>query len=207
MKRLVGALITKMSSSLFFATFVLISGCSFHSNQLEAVKRLLKPTEVVAQERWFLSGPVNDRRVYPVQARDSIIFTDGEAIFLKFDGRHFTEIRGLAIDLSGKISESSLAVSFRFLGTFSSVKVLKMKIWLRKCQCLPRVAKNCLRVRYDAWQKCLLLTEALSQSCSFKSQEAFSNNIWLDHLVIFGRSSQFLAHKVLKFVSRWAISY
>ena len=32
--------------------------------------------------------------MYPVQGNDAIIFTDGQGIFLKFDGWHFTEVRG-----------------------------------------------------------------------------------------------------------------
>ena len=36
----------------------------------------------------------SDVTVYPVQGNDEIIFTDGQGIFLKFDGWHFTEVRG-----------------------------------------------------------------------------------------------------------------
>ena len=94
MKKMIDGALQKIIMGSAFAALVMLAGCSFHSNQWSALKGLLAPEKVVTQGSWLLSGPGDDVTVYPVQGNDAIIFTDGQGIFLKFDGWHFTEVRG-----------------------------------------------------------------------------------------------------------------
>ena len=94
MKKMIRQALQKIIMGSAFAALVLLAGCSFHSNQWSALKRLLAPEKVVTKGTWLLSGAESNVTVYPVQGNDAIIFTDGQGIFLKFDGWHFTEVRG-----------------------------------------------------------------------------------------------------------------
>ena len=180
--KLLGVLTKKMSRGVTFAALVLISGCSFHSNQLEAVKRLLKPSEIVSQDHWLLSGAVSDKRVYPVQVSDAIIFTDGEDIFLKFDGWHFIEIRGLPLPDSGLVPDLHGTAVFNYTATNASESGSKTeKVFDQSSIQTGDGNGNVYEVNCTAWQQTSLVAgKLLSQSCVFGSQEAFSNSIWLD---------------------------
>ena len=94
MKKFIGRALQKIITGSAFAALVMLAGCSFHSNQWSALKGLLAPEKVVTQGSWLLSGSEGNATVYPVQGNDAIIFTDGQGLFLKFDGWHFTEVRG-----------------------------------------------------------------------------------------------------------------
>ena len=120
MMRLCGGLAHNLKVGIVLSVFVLTSGCSFHSSQWDAVRRLLQPSEIVVQDRWFLSGPVSDRRVYPVQVSGAIMFTDGEAIFLKFDGWHFVEMRGLPRSFYQSTSDLQRTIAFNYIVTDDS---------------------------------------------------------------------------------------
>jgi hypothetical protein len=180
--KLFGVSTKKMSRGITFAALVLISGCSFHSNQLEAVKRLLKPSEIVSQDHWLLSGPVSDKRVYPVQVSDAIIFTDGEDIFLKFDGWHFIEIRGVPLSDSGLVPDLHGTVVFNYTSTnVSESGSEKEKVFAQSSIRTGYGYGNVYEVNCTAWrQTSVVAGKLLLQSCVFGSQEAFSNSIWLD---------------------------
>ena len=182
MKKLFGVLTKKMSRGITFAALVLISGCSFHSNQLEAVKRLLRPSEIVSQDHWLLSGVVSDKRVYPVQVSNAIIFTDGEDIFLKFDGWHFIEIRGLPLPDSGLITDLHGTAVFDYTATRTPESDSeKEKVFAQSPIRTGDGNRNVYEVTCTSWQQAPVAAgKLLSQSCVFDSQETFSNSIWLD---------------------------
>ena len=180
--KLFRVLTKNMSRWVKIAVLVLISGCSFHSSQLEAVKRLLKPSEIVSHDYWFLSGAVSDKRVYPVQVSDAIIFTDGEDIFLKFDGWHFIEIRGLLLPDSGLVPGLHGTAVFNYTATNASESGSeKEKVFAQSSIRTGDGDGNVYEVNCTAWQQTRVEGGGLlSQSCVFDSQEAFSNSIWLD---------------------------
>ncbi len=173
---------SKLIISITLSVLVLISGCSFHSNQLEAVKRLLRPSEIVSQDHWLLSGAVSDKRVYPVQVSDAIIFTDGEDIFLKFDGWHFVEIRGLPLTDSGLVPNLHGTAVFKYTATNASESGSeKEKVFAQSSIRTGDRYGNVYEVNCTAWQQTSVVAgKLLSQSCVFGSQEAFSNSILLD---------------------------
>ena len=174
--KLFGGLTKKMSRGIIFAALVLFSGCSFHSSQLEAVKRLLKPSEIVSQDHWLLSGAVSDKRVYPVQVSNAIIFTDGEDIFLKFDGWHFIEIRGLPLPDSGLIPDLHGTAVFDYTATSTSDSDSeKEKVFAQSSIRTGDGNGNVYEVNCTAWQQRRVVAgKLLSQSCVFDSQEALS---------------------------------
>lgn len=146
------------------------------------MERLLRPSEMVTQGHWYLSGPVSDRRVYPVQVSGAIVFTDGEAIFLKFDGWHFVEVRGLDGVHSETNFEGSVTTVFDYLvtDTFSNSSGAENLPTQKPVFSGDRATIN-YEVGCEAWQKVPVIGgELLSQSCSFDSEEAFLNSIWLD---------------------------
>ena len=182
MKKLIGQTLQKIISGSAFAALVMLAGCSFHSNQLSALKSLLAPEKVVTQGSWLLSGPEGNVTVYPVQGNDEIIFTDGRGIFLKFDGWHFTEVRGYRrrdVELiSGELDIVGFDYKIRDAG---SVGAKSEKLPAERSYASGGENKMIYGVICAEWQRAPAVGgDLLSQACIFDRQEAFSNSIWLD---------------------------
>ena len=182
MKKFIGRALQKIIMGRAFAALVLLAGCSFHSNQWSALKRLLAPENVVTQGSWLLSGSGGDFTVYPVQGNDEIIFTDGRSIFLKFDGWHFTEVRGYRARDMELISGKPDIVGFDYkISDPDSLSAESGISPAERSYASGGKDKVVYRVICADWQRTSVAGgELLSQSCSYDSQEAFSNNIWLD---------------------------
>ena len=182
MKKMIDGALQKIITGSAFAALVMLAGCSFHSNQWSALKGLLAPEKVVTQGSWLLSGPGDDFTVYPVQGNDAIIFTDGQGIFLKFDGWHFTEVRGYRARDMELISGKPDIVGFDY-GTSDpdNVSVESGTSPAERSYASGGENKMIYGVICADWQRTSVAGgELLSQSCLFDSQEAFSNSIWLD---------------------------
>jgi hypothetical protein len=182
MKKMIRRALQKIIMGSAFAALVLLAGCSFHSNQWSALKRLLAPEKVVTQGSWLLSGPEGNVTVYPVQGNDAIIFTDGQGIFLKFDGWHFTEVRGYRARDMELISGKPDIVGFDY-GTSDpdNVSVESGTSPAERSYASGGENKMIYGVICADWQRAPAAGgELLSQSCLFDRQEAFSNSIWLD---------------------------
>ena len=182
MKKMIRQALQKIIMGSAFAALVLLAGCSFHSNQWSALKRLLAPEKVVTQGSWLLSGAEGNVTVYPVQGDDAIIFTDGLGIFLEFDGWHFTEVRGYRARDMELISGKQDIVGFDY-GTSDpdNVSVESGTSPAERSYASGGENKMIYGVICADWQRAPAKGgELLSQSCLFDSQEAFSNSIWLD---------------------------
>ena len=182
MKKFIGRALQKIITGSAFAALVMLAGCSFHSNQWSALKGLLAPEKVVTQGSWLLSGSEGSVTVYPVQGNDEIIFTDGQSIFLKFDGWHFTEVRGYRA-LDGELVSGKPAVIGFDYGTSDpdNVSVESGTSPAERSYASGGKDKVVNRMICADWQRTSVAGgELLSQSCSYDSQEAFSNSIWLD---------------------------
>jgi hypothetical protein len=182
MKKLIGGVGLKIITGSGLAALVLTAGCSFQSNQWNALKSLLEPAKVVTQGSWLLSGPEGDTTVYPVQWKDAIIFTDGQGIFIEFDGWHFVEVRGYPARYSKLAWENPDVIGFDYeIGDPDSVGAASETSPAQRSY--PANGQNKLvhGVVCEDWQRASIVGgELLSQSCLFASQEAFSNSIWLD---------------------------
>jgi len=182
MKKMIDGALQKIITGSAFAALVMLAGCSFHSNQWSALKGLLAPEKVVTQGSWLLSGSEGSVTVYPVQGNDEIIFTDGQSIFLKFDGWHFTEVRGYRARDMELISGKPDIVGFDY-GTSDpdNVSVESGTSPAERSYASGGENKMIYGVICADWQRAPAAGgELLSQSCLFDSQEAFSNSIWLD---------------------------
>ena len=182
MKKMIDGVLQKTITGSAFAALVMLGGCSFHSNQWSALKGLLAPEKVVTQGSWLLSGPEGSVTVYPVQGNDEIIFTDGRSIFLKFDGWHFTEVRGYRTRDVELISGKPDIAGFDY-GTSDpdNVSVESRTLPAERSYASGGENKMIYGVICADWQRTSVAGgELLSQSCIFDRQEAFSNSIWLD---------------------------
>ena len=182
MKKLIVRVLQKIMTGSAFAVLVMMAGCSFHSNQWSALKSLLGPEKVVTQGSWLLSWAEGNVTVYPVQGNDAIIFTDGQGIFLKFDGWHFTEVRGYRARDVELISGKPDIVGFYYKTSDpGSVGAKSETSPAERLYASGGENKIIYGVACADWQRTSVAGgELLSQSCLFDSQEAFSNSIWLD---------------------------
>lgn len=182
MKKMIGRPLQIIITCSAFAALVMLAGCSFHSNQWSALKGLLAPEKGVTQGSWLLSGSEGSVRVYPVQGNDEIIFTDGQSIFLKFDGWHFTEVRGYRARDVELISGKPEIVGFDYKTSDSgSVGAKSETSPAERLYASGGENKMIYGVICADWQRTSVAGgELLSQSCLFDRQEGFSNSIWLD---------------------------
>jgi hypothetical protein len=182
MKKMIGRPLQIIITCSAFAALVMLAGCSFHSNQWSALKGLLAPEKGVTQGSWLLSGSEGNVTVYPVQGNDEIIFTDGQSIFLKFDGWHFTEVRGYRARDVELISGKPEIVGFDYKTSDSgSVGAKSETSPAERLYASGGENKMIYGVICADWQRTSVAGgELLSQSCLFDRQEGFSNSIWLD---------------------------
>ena len=182
MKKMIGGALQKIITGSAFAALIMLGGCSFHSNQWNALKGLMAPKKVVTQGSWLLSGLEDNVTVYPVQGNDEIIFTDGQSIFLKFDGWHFTEVRGYRARDMELISGKPDIVGFYYKTSDpGSVGAKSETSPAERLYASGGENKMIYGVICADWQRTSVAGgELLSQSCLFDRQEAFSNSIWLD---------------------------
>ena len=182
MKKMIGRPLQIIITGSTFAALVMLAGCSFHSNQWSALKGLLAPEKVVTQGSWLLSGSEGNVTVYPVQGNDEIIFTDGQGLFLKFDGWHFTEVRGYRARDVELISGKPDIVGFYYKTSDpGSVGAKSETSPAERLYASGGENKIIYGVICADWQRTSVAGgELLSQSCVFDRQEGFSNSIWLD---------------------------
>ena len=187
MKKSIWTLRAKTTIVVSLAALVTLAGCSFQSNQLNFLKGLLQPAEIVSQNSWVLSGVGDNIVVYPIQSDGTIVFTEGQSIFLKFDGWNFVEVRGYPAVGVDAVSESSVTVRFNYGVT--DYEVTDPSVKDRQEENLSNQRANFLKgkaivshkVKCAGWQRASFGSgELLRQSCYFVGQDDFSNSIWLD---------------------------
>ena len=187
MKKLNWAIRDRITTVICVAALVTLAGCSFQSNQLNFLKGLLQPEEIVSQNSWVLSGVGDNIVIYPIQSDGTIVFTEGQSIFLKFDGWHFVEVRGYPAVGVDAVSESWATVRFNYGVTGYGVSDPLAKD--RQEENLSNQRANFLKgkaivshkVKCAGWQRASFGSgELLRQSCYFVGQDDFSNSIWLD---------------------------
>ena len=187
MKKSIWTLRAKTTIVISLAALVPLAGCSFQSNQLNFLKGLLQPEEIVSQNSWVLSGVGDNIVIYPIQSDGTIVFTEGQSIFLKFDGWHFVEIRGYPAVGVDADSESWITVRFDYSATNFGGSDLCVKdcqeenLSDQKTNFSEGKDKILYTVKCADWRRTSFGSgELLRQSCYFAGQESFSNSIWLD---------------------------
>ena len=156
-----------------------VAGCSFHSNQISALKNLLVETDVTTQSGWLLSGSAGTVLVYPIRYGEGILFTDGADILIHFDGWHFVEIIGYPERTSTLNSRMPDNIGFDYRPVGNREDRVQKKTSPSGRSFSPN-GKNKLMYRVNClgWiSQTTLNGELLSQACSFDSKEVFSNSI------------------------------
>ena len=182
MKKMIDGALQKIITGSAFAALVMLAGCSFHSNQWSALKGLLAPEKVAMPGRWLLSGPEGNVVVYPVQQGRAIVFTDGQALFFKFDGWHVVEIKGYGARYLEIRSRKAEIVRFDYrINGVPDEDISGNKIGDQRNQPSEAEGEIVYRVGCAAWQRAVVPNgELLSQSCAFEDGATFSNSILLD---------------------------
>ena len=91
-------------------------GCSFHSNQLEALKTIIRK-ESGPEPQWLFSWRDQTEKVFAVNAGSSIFFANSDGVLVHFNGSFVEKIEGvrlktrMAMDISitkTKLEESEV---------------------------------------------------------------------------------------------------
>ena len=119
--------------SVILALLLQLSGCSFHSNQLDALNALWSE-ESGPQKNWRVSwdGKVFD--VYAINAPEQVIFADGEGFLLHFDGWQITGVRGIlpgdeALNLDVVDSQVDQSILLKYSGLRSKFGEQRCTRW------------------------------------------------------------------------------
>jgi hypothetical protein len=110
-----------------------IGGCSFHSNQWNALSSLWR-SDGGPQKNWQVSWSDRVFNVFAINAGSEVIFADGDGFILRFDGWQVRQVEGvlpaqdtLYIDSEDQSNEDSLLL--RFSGTASRFGEFRCKSW------------------------------------------------------------------------------
>lgn len=168
--------------NLSLLLMLLVSGCSFHSNQWTAIKSLIEAREVDMPEPWLLSNGGGEIGVYPIQMDESILFTDGKKVFIKFDGWHIVEVRGYGQMNTERssVSTSRIVLDYAPVMPASDSKASDSGAVIATGIAVER-GTVVYRVTCAEWQRAKnIVGELLTQSCAFENNTVFSNSIQLD---------------------------
>ena len=146
-----------------------LGGCSFHSNQWSALSALWSE-DSGPQKNWRVSWDGELIDVYAINARDQVIFADGDGFLLRFDGWQITSVEGvlpgdetLSLDVFDDQEEQSLILKYSGLRSelgqqrctrwallnSSGVETTSDLIYQQRCDSGMAVATHSLRLNSD----------------------------------------------------------
>ena len=158
-----------------------VQGCSFQSKQFNAFKTLLTQREPITAASWMLEVEDAQIVVYPIQSDEGVIFSDGKALFLKFDGWHILEVQGFSGTTNGRLVEDLdrvrlvYNISDDFKGQSEELKN-EEEIEPQLEGSSPRYNLNCAPWRRSEGRA----GHQFSQTCAFIKNERFLNLIDVD---------------------------
>ena len=109
-------------ASLLFCSFG--AGCSFHSNQLDALKTIFRE-DSGPQSQWVFSWEDRIEKVFAVNAGSSVFFANSDGILVHFNGVFVEKIEGvrlnprIAMDISITKTRLDGSEIFRYEGAAS----------------------------------------------------------------------------------------
>ena len=174
-----------------FAVLILIlvtqvQGCSFQSKQFNALKAVLTQREPITAVSWMLEVEDAQIVVYPIQSDEGVIFSDGKTLFLKFDGWHILEVRGLRGTLKrrsvGDLDRVRLAYNIRNDSQGQSGELISEEM-INQEEIGSQLEGSSQRYNLDCaqWLRSELRAgHQFSQSCAFIKNERFLNVIDVD---------------------------
>ena len=104
-----------------------IHGCSlsFHSTQYQFLKSLMSNTASPDIPTWILKWNGDERVIFPISLEAETVFTDGDSLFVRFDGWNVTMIRGLDdLGVLERVVQSDEAKINSFENSSSQDKIL-----------------------------------------------------------------------------------
>jgi len=171
------SVVSRLASLACVVLALLSGGCSFQSNQITFVKSLFEPPS--ANVSYWLSVTGDNRiKLVPLADSSSTVFTDGEGIFFRFDGWHFTEIR-VQREAYG-FNDVQVNASFKYddRGRFESEV---QQVNEHGAQSLGSKWTQEFMVACTKWLREMTESgELLTQNCQFLTGKQFSNRIILD---------------------------
>ncbi len=125
-----------MGASRFsvFLLIILLSGCSFHSNQWNILSSLWQ-LEEGPQKNWQVRWSNRVFDVFAINAGQEVIFADGDGFILRFDGWQVTKVEGLlpaqdTLNISMEESSSGEGTLLQYAGTASRFGEQQCTNWL-----------------------------------------------------------------------------
>ena len=93
--------------SLAFMTLNAVVGCTFRSNQLNALLSLLPSKSQGPVATWYLSSTKIYEEVYPINVEDEVWFANEEGLFVRFDGWNITEVKNISVNFGDMVIKNS----------------------------------------------------------------------------------------------------
>ncbi len=105
---------TRICTTILFGSCLFFSGCSFHSNQLEALRTLFR-VEAGPQAQWIFSWGEVTEKVFAINAAPSILFANSGGLLVRFNGSFIESVDGLMLsnkkDVAISITKTKLDTS------------------------------------------------------------------------------------------------
>lgn len=150
-----------MRLAAFTLSLLMLTGCTFHSTQLESIVRLVSPTvDTMKDYRWVLELDGNAYSVYAVASDPGVIFTNERGLYLTFDGWSFRTLGGFGKDAINGLNE---------VIDYDTIRVIRNRY-------------DSLELRCAAWSHSVDANGTQSgyqQECSTETGEIFRNSIQL----------------------------
>ena len=150
---------------LFFCSFG--AGCSFHSNQLEALKTIFRE-DSGPEPQWVFSWEGRTEKVFAVNAGPSIFFANSDGILVHFNGVFVEKIEGVRLN-SGAKMDISITKTKRDASDVFSYRGAASNLGDMLCD-PPEESINNLALRVgsmqviEIMQKCLIEDRVVEQS-------------------------------------------
>ena len=125
-----------MGASRFsvFLLIILLSGCSFHSNQWNILSSLWQREEG-PQKNWQVRWSNRVFDVFAINAGQEVIFADGDGFILRFDGWQVTRVEGFlpaqdTLTISKEEPSGGEGILLQYAGTSSRFGAQQCTNWL-----------------------------------------------------------------------------
>ena len=160
-RRLVGALMV-----------LLVGGCSFHSNQWNALTSLWHQQEQGPQKNWQVEWSTRVIDVFAINAGKEIIFADGDGLLVRFDGQQVRQVKGLlpnddTLYIEPESATDEELLTFSYSSTGSRFGKISCTVW--KLVKEPSAANQRLSSVYE--QKCAATEAAIIHSLTLNKDK------------------------------------
>lgn len=113
---------------------LVVGGCSFHSNQWNALSSLWHQQEQGPQKNWQVEWSTRVIDVFAINAGTEIIFADGDGFLVRFDGMHVRQVNGLlpnndTLYIEPESATNDERLTFSYTSTGSRFGKISCTVW------------------------------------------------------------------------------